>query len=204
MPEESNPIANWLIPRYDESSLFLMSLAFLLLFFTDAGLRTGSSKFLFSESDLRSYLFALCFVLGMLFSLYHVFATTRKTGLEKVVMLFFAVMVNGFSGIAAGVHMLRNCPGVLMVFPVWNIVSGGLLLVMYRFNIIDESRIADEDAPPREVALGGLVVVAAFVLCRFVFRLYWAVTFSICVAYATHLNQAVQRLLPGPRGKGER
>jgi len=203
MPKRSNWLSRLLIPRYDEMSLFLMSTAFVLLFITDTELRTRSYELLLSESALTRYIFLLFFVAGILLSLYHVFTKRRKNTPEKIAMLVFAVMVNGSSGVAAGVHMLEHSRGILMVFPIWNIVNGGLLVLMLRFNIIDESSIVDDNAAPVQLALGGLVVVATLVVCRFVFELYWAVTFSICVAYATNLNRAVQSVFPGLREKCE-
>ena len=203
MPKRPNLLSRLLIPRYDEMSLFLMSIAFVLLFFTDAELRTRSHELLLSESALTRYLFLLFFVAGLLLSLYHVFTKRRKNTPEKIAMLVFAVMVNGLSGVAAGVHMLEHSRGILMVFPIWNIVNGGLLLLMLRFDIIDESSIVDDNAAPVQLVLGGLVVVAALIVCRFVFELYWAVTFSICVAYATNLNRAVQSVFAARAEKCE-
>jgi hypothetical protein len=201
--EKRNPIARLFIPRYNELALFLMSIAFVLLFFTHADLRAGLHGFLFDDFYLRHYIALVLFVLGILFSLYHVFTTKQKTDGEKAVMLFFAVIVNGFSGIAAGMHMLKESHGILMVFPIWNIVNGALLLLMYRFDIIDESSIVDDNATPFQVILGSMVVVAIFIVCRFVFEMYWAITFSICVTYASNVNGTVQSLFSRSRSRYE-
>jgi uncharacterized membrane protein (DUF106 family) len=196
-PDRRNPIVRLLIPQYNELALFLMSIAFVLLFFTHSDLRAGSHEILFKSFDPRTYVALVLFVLGILFSLYHVFTTRLKTDWEKIAMLFFAVMANGFSGVAAGMHMLEDSHGLLMVFPIWNIVNGVLLLFMYRFNIIDESSILDDNATLFQVILGMIVVVTTFAVCRFVFEMYWAITFSICVAYASNVNGTVQDVFSG-------
>ncbi len=145
----------------------------------------------------------MLFVLGIMFSLYHVFTTREKTDMEKTAMFFFAIFVNGFSGVVAGIHMLKDSHGILMVFPIWNIVNGALLLLMYRFEIIDESSIVDDNATAFQVISGSMVVVATFIVCRFVFEMYWAITFSICVTYASNLNGMVQSLFSRPRSRYE-
>ena len=199
--DKRNPIARLLIPRYNELALFLMSIAFVLLFFAHSDLRASSHDILFDDFDPRSYIALVVFVLGILFSLYHVFTTRQKTDLEKTAMLVFAIMVNGFSGVAAGMHMLEGSHGLLMLFPSWNVINGVLLFLMYRFHIIDESSIVDDDATHFQVVLGTIVVVTTFVVCRFVFEMYWAITFSICVAYASNVNGTVQSLFFRPRGR---
>lgn len=190
-----NVIARLFIPLYDELALFLMSLTFILLFFTHEDLRTGSCKILFDRFDPRSYIGLLIFVLGILFSLYHVFTNRKKTKWEKIAMLFFAVVVNGSSGIAAARHLLEGSQGMLLVFPILNIANGVLLLLLYRCHIIDESSIVDDNASLLQVILGSVVVLIIFIVCRFVFQIYWAITFSICVTYASNVNRAIQGLV---------
>jgi hypothetical protein len=74
------------------------------------------------------------------------------------------------------------------------------LLIAFRFELLDIDCIAERDAEPLEVAAGSVVMLVAFALCRFHFELYWAVTFSICVAYATSFSEVVRRLVPHPEG----
>jgi len=198
--EKPNLLARFFIPRYDELALFLMSLAFVLLFCSDADLRAGSRSLVFDDFDLRALIGLVVFVVGIVFSLHHVFTTREKTDWEKSAMLFFAVVVNGVSGIAAGMHLWDRSEGWLIVFPAWNIASGIVLLVMYRWDIINNSSIVDDDATPLQVFVGGTVVMTAFAVCHIVFEMYWAITFSICVAYASNVNGAVQNLLFGRPG----
>ena len=200
-PEKRNLFAWLFIPRYNELALFLMSISFVLLFITHSDLRAASFKPLFKDFNLRAYIALVLFVLGIIFSLYHVFTTREKTDGEKAVMLFFAIFINGLSGIAAGMHMLKDYHGILIVFPIWNIVNGALLLAMYRFEFIDESSIVDDNATAFQVIFGSMVVVAVLIVCRFVFDMYWAITFSICVTYATNINGTVQSLFSRPRSR---
>ncbi|MFO7957989.1 MAG: hypothetical protein R6X33_12925 [Candidatus Brocadiia bacterium] len=198
--QAAGPVRRFLLPSYDEASLFLMGLAFLLLFVTDPQLRTEANRYLFRYWDPRSYLAAALLVVGLALSFYHVFTRRPKSDFAKAAMLFLAVMVNGSSGIAAGFHLLTETPGLLIFFPIWNILNGFFLLIAFRFELLDIDCIAERDAEPLEVAAGSVVMLVAFALCRFHFELYWAVTFSICVAYATSFSEVVRRLVAHPEG----
>jgi hypothetical protein len=204
MEQERRNLFAWLfIPRYNELALFLMSFAFVLLFFTHADLRTASFKPLFGNFNLRILLALGLFVLGIMFSLYHVFTKREKTEGEKAVMLFFAAIVSGLSGLVAGIHILKDSHGILIVFPIWNIINGALLLLLYRFEYIDESSIIDDNATTFQVISGSIVVVATSIVCRFVFKMYWAITFSICVTYASNFNGMIQSLFSRPQSRYE-
>lgn len=191
-----------LIPRYNELALYLMSIAFLLLFFSQPDLRESILKTQDNKFDPRWYLAACVFAMGIFYSLHHVFTSRAKTDLEKHVMLAFAVLVNAFSGIKAGMHMLEQSEGLLLVFPFWNIFNGFVLLIMFRAKVIDESCIIDDNATPPQVIFGTLIVIATFVACEFVFNIYWAITFSLCVTYASNIDSTVQGVFLKQRSLG--
>jgi hypothetical protein len=142
---------------------------------------------------------AAIFLYGLGLSVYHVFTTREKTYAEKWGMLIFAILTNALSGIIAGLYVLRSTksPSWLLVFPIWNIINGVLLLLMLRFRIIDEECISDRDATAGEVILGLIAVIVIFVFCNYVFKLHWAITFSICTIYATSFDKALQSVFPG-------
>ena len=184
----------YFIPGFDELALFLMAVAFLVLYFTETTLRAEAYEMLLCRFSVWGLLTLVLFVVGLVFSIYHVFATREKTDPEKWTMLFFAVVVNYSAGLAAGIHILRESHGWVVVFPVWNVICGVVLVLMGGFNVIDETYIPDEDARIAEVLVGLPFLVVIMVGCQHVFDLYWAVTFSICVAYVTSLSRAVQGL----------
>jgi hypothetical protein len=113
-------------------------------------------------------------------------------------MLFFAVLVNTIGGIVAGIYVLKNATihDWLLVFPIWNIINSVLLLLMLFFNIIDEECISDRKTTPVQIVLGLIAVLVIFILCNYVFKLYWAITFSICIIYATSFDKALQSVFP--------
>lgn len=182
-------------PNYNELSLSMMSLAFLLVFFSNEQLRSGLFKLLSERGEKAGkVLFLLLFSAGLVLSLYHVFTKREKTIVEKHIMLFFAVLTNGVSGIFASVHVLSksaNAPCVLLLLPIWNIINCIILLMLFRAGAINASSISDENATLGEALFGFIITVGIFAVCQFVFKLYWAITFSICVIYATSFGEAL-------------
>ncbi|HAM52163.1 MAG TPA: hypothetical protein DCP92_16280 [Nitrospiraceae bacterium] len=184
--------AHHFIPRYDELTLFVMSLTCVLIFFANIDV-LKDADFSLSKINEQSVIPIVIFT-GLVLSIYHIFSRKIKTPLERLLMLFFAVFVNAISGIAAGSHALQYSQGYMAIFPVLNIINGAVLVILLRANILDENSIIETDLPSRFVWLSSGMAVLLFVTCQYVFKLYWASTFSICVAHATNLNGPVIKL----------
>lgn len=187
------------LPVFSPLSLFMMSLSFLLVFFFSETLLSGFFEFLDSPlSRPRFAILLLLFTVGLVLSLYCVFAERKITAIEKRVMLFFVVMSNGLCGIIASRHIIDKSTDaywIFLVLPMWNIINCAILLASYRFGAITEKNISDEKTSRFEVLAAVLVIVAIFAICRFVFKLYWAITFSICVIYSTSFGDALGAFL---------
>jgi hypothetical protein len=190
-----NKRRGFFIPKYDELSLFMMSVAFLLVFFTNSGLRNGLSKLLVELEDrIHAAMLIILFTGGLILSLYHVFIKRQKKIAEKFAMLIFAIVANGVSGILASVHILNqsvDTPCIFIILPLWNIMNCIVLLILLRFGVINPDSISDEDVQPFEALLGFIIILTIFALCQYKFKLYWAITFSICVIYATSFSDAL-------------
>ncbi|MFH1369883.1 MAG: hypothetical protein ABII09_01135 [Planctomycetota bacterium] len=187
------------IPTYDELSLFLMAVTLILLYMGNSQMR-GIVRYV--AAHIREggvFIFSLAFLAGLGLCLYHVFTSRGKTSSEKIIMMLFAVVTNAGTGIIAGWYVIKHS-GVqnwLLIFPVWNIINGVLLLLMLRFRIIDEECIADRDATAAQVIIGLTAILIIFIFCNSVFRLHWAITFSICIIYTTSFDRALQSVFPG-------
>jgi len=197
-------VKSWLpvqmfVPRYDELSLFLMSLSFCLVCFLNPELKAIAIKLLITDFDWHLYpIYALIllFLSGMILSVFHALSGVRMTPGQRTSMLFFAVMANLFSGLVAGACLLASTFGILAVFPLWNILNAVLLLLLCRIGIVNEQAVSD-DAPSKiELLVGTLAVCVTFSVCQFVFDLNWAITFSICMSYASGLSRLAGRFLP--------
>jgi DNA-directed RNA polymerase subunit RPC12/RpoP/uncharacterized membrane protein YuzA (DUF378 family) len=190
------------IPIYDELSLFTMSVALILLAIGNSRMREQLWRFASATDDWSFGFWIVIAIAGLCVCLYHPFTKKEKHPAEKMLMLAFAVLANGATGILAGTYMLKHTSGWLLIFPLWNIINGLILLAMFRFDIIDESCISDRDATMAQVIVGLTSVFILFILCNFVFKLYWAITFSICIVYSTSFDKAIQTVLPGLTDSG--
>ena len=72
---------------------------------------------------------------------------------------------------------------------------------MFYMEVIDEECISDRKATPLRIFLGLIAIVAIFLVCNYVFKLYWAITFSICIVYTTSFDRALQSVFPGLTGQ---
>jgi hypothetical protein len=194
----------WFIPVYDELSLFLMATTLILLYVLNSTMREQVNNWITSHNDFWVYIFGAIFLCGLYLSVYHVFTTREKTEVEKWGMLIFAVLTNAVAGIVAGLYVLKNdkVQDWQLVFPVWNIINGILLLLMLRFKIIDEECISNRNANTTEVIMGLVAALFILILCNYVFKLYWAITFSICIVYTTSFDRALQSVFPGLTYRG--
>ena len=188
--------AGWLIPVYDEMSLFLMSVTLILLYAVNEPFQEQIRKWAAICPHIYVFIAAAIFITGMGLSIYNVFTTSEKTDTEKWIMLFFAVLTNASTGIISGWYVLSSSiRDWLIIFPVWNIINGVLLIVML-FKIIDKECISDRDASLKEVVIGLIAVIIVFILCNYVLKLHWAVTLSICIIYTTSLDKGLQSVFP--------
>ena len=185
------------IPIYDEVSLFLMGLTFILLYAVNDHMRKQLDRIAASmvKSGRPTSLIVALFLVGLLLCLYHVFTTRYKSLWEKRVMLVFAIVANAGTGILVGAHMLKHLVGWTILFPILNIINGVILLVMAPFEMADDCHIRERDATLGQVLWGLIGVMVISGVCNFVFRMYWGMTFSICVVYTMIFDEALQSVL---------
>ena len=198
----------FLIPTYDKLSLFLMTVTLILLFMINTELRDLKRdwirRFGTDWDCVQTLVYTLIFICIIVF-LYMLFTFGEETGLKKIFMLAFAVLANIAGGFFAGVYVIRNTAEFtwLLVFPVWNIINSVLLLLMLQYKFIDEECISDRKATFFQIILGLLAVCVILILCNYVFKLYWAITWSICVVYTTSFDRALQNIFPGLENRGD-
>ena len=198
---QRHPVLDFFVPRFTPLALFLMSAAFLLLFFLNPDMNAFAYRHLIEDFDPRLYPFytvVLLFIAGITFSLFHVFVKEEKSENEKAALLYFAVMVSGLSGLLAGARLLTTSHGFLALFPLWNIVNSLFLLLLYWMQQLDETVLIAGRPAPRQVLVGGLTVLAVFLVCQYAFHYHWTLTFSVCVCYATNVNSFLHRITARP------
>lgn len=194
-------IRTWFAPRFDEITLYVLSLSFISLALYNPTLR-DVLKAIFWNPDLAFHdvftlsLVGIPFIAGLLLPIYHAMVDKPKKSWEKQVMLFAAFLIFTQTGLLASIY-LKNLsePGVHWVFPFWNFLSAFGLAVLYRLNVVDDSIVGDDDAGSIQV----LVATIAVGVCTYFFsevtRYHGAIALSATISFATTVSVAVDRIV---------
>ena len=202
----------FLVPAYDELSMFLMAVTWILMITVYAVKNQLLKRILHFIDETNNWIalafssvFILIVFIGFVLSIYHVFTTRDKTAFEKNAMLAFAVLTNILVGLIAGTYVIKQAAinNWQLVFPIWNLVNAVLLYLIVCFGVIDEDCIADRDTTGVQVILGLAAVLLLFIICHYVCKLHWAVTASVCIVYTTSFDRALQNVLPSLENKEE-
>ncbi len=194
--KENSLFSTLFVPQYDELSLFSMGYILILLIFFNS--KHSTWNFLSWSGEPLSFFIMLPFIIGMILCMYHAFTDRRKTNFEKKLMMFFAAILNGFSGLWYGTYILVHHPGWgLTLFPIWNIFSGFILISLLRdhsFNF-EEKVISDKNISLKKLLIGVFIVTILFLICELYFQLVWAATFSICMVWISNLGKTINSVL---------
>lgn len=182
-----------LLPCYDELSLFVMSVSFLFIYFTNPDIQIQLYERVLSAPVVLAAMLLIFFASGMTLSLYHAFSKRPKTEPEGLLMLYFGIIANYAAGIAAAIHIFREAGNwLLFILPALNIIYAVVPVVLGGATLIDDSYVSDNDATAAELVTGLAFLAVVIAVCQYYHGLYWAITFSVCVAYATGLSSLVQ------------
>jgi len=197
-PKQRGRFESLLLPQFDEGSLFTMSYLCILLFAVNSSPTEWNLNDLrFNEDSLKGILILIPFLSGMFLCIYHAFSDRRKTNLEKKLMMIFAAFINGFAGIWAGTYLLvHEIYSWYGIFPIWNIITGYILLASIRTTDIEEDIISDENIGLGQLLITTLFTTVLFVMCFHVWNINWAATFSICIAAVGSLNTFMDSVFP--------
>jgi len=191
------------IPQYDEIVLFTMSFTCILLLLTSIITHYNDIQLISpSEYDPRIIVSVFIFIAGLALSLYHAFTARPKTSLQKSFMLFFAVLVNAFSGFMASGYDLAHARGWLIAFPIMNIINCVILLFMWRSGVLDESSISDQHAPSGKILLSATMVLLLYYLCHFIYNFPLIQTLSICLVYSVNFIRLFEMIILRPPTSG--
>lgn len=175
------------VPTYTENALSLSALVFFLLVVTN-------TSFQKDIADLVGSFLLTWLILGAGFSIFHAFSKRQKSRFEKIFMIFFIIMINFLVGFNAGEYVLgREANNFLIIFPLWNMISAILLLLLLNSGVIGPNSISATNMDTEDFIIGAILVTMFFGVSQYVFENYWAITFSICLWYAELLHPFVKK-----------
>ena len=184
---------NYFIPKYTEATMFLTSLITFLLILTEPFLQEVIINFF-----IEGFFFALMllFILfGSFLSIYYAFNDKKIPNQNKDIMLTFMIVVNVFIGMSASNYLMNSSHGLSVIFPLVNYFNALFLAFAFRYDIINSGSILNIQAKKSEILIGSIVVIAIFLYSRYVLDNYWAMTFSICLVYATNVNNFIRKII---------
>lgn len=187
-----------LLPNFDEITLFTLSFSLLFLLAISTNLRQEIWTAIVTLKDLREptiFILVLMMAAGMILSFLNVFFRTQKYNFEKYLMLLFAVFVTAGTGIYSGWLVLKEAKDWMMIFPIWNIVNGGILLYLLRDGVLDTDCIVENEFNHWQVLASVFCVGTILAACNYYFKMHWAISYSICACYTLTINDTVQHLL---------
>jgi hypothetical protein len=182
--------------RYDDLTLFTLSLAMLLLLLLNADLWRG---LFLTIAVPRIGVFVGMAGLGMILSFVNIFSGREKPDPEKKLMLVFAVLAPAATGAYASWIVWKDSPRWLMIFPAWNILSGAALAFEWFVGLITIDSITGERPTPAQFLVTIVSTTLLLLLCQYVFKLHWAIGFSVTVCYVLSLQGLVREYFPTTR-----
>lgn len=204
-------LSSWM-PHYDSLTLFALSSTFIILLLLKPDVKPPPMSHVVAK-PLGNVVWALARHLsiliplagvGMVLSLVGVFYQKPKPMEVKWLMLCFAVMVTAGTGIYAGyIALMTVSQRWLIVFPAWNVLSAAIPLLLFRVGLLDTDVILDTQTRFWQVIVTLAVTTVLLVMCLYVFKMHWAVAYSICVSYTMSLNHAITKVLGGGEVKVE-
>lgn len=184
----------WFKPQFNELITFESVVICIVLLIAYPELRLTYKQILQDSTGVGAWIavMSLLAVIGMFFSIWHVFTTRKKHALETYFMGAFALSVNGLAGIAAGIEMLPDRWSIMALFPIWNIISG--VILFYEMGFI-ENIITDENATWLEVVIATFGLLVVFTIADYGLHLTWAMTLSVCLLYISIMSMFISWLI---------
>ena len=180
-------------PEFGELPVALMAFSVFLVVLFTAEVQDEILKMLNQNGSWKLIIFGLIMTYTLLRSIYHVFVTSKKTRDEKKAMVSFAAYCCGITGVVGGLESLASgkadISNLAMVFV--NLLQGGVLLLLARFEVLDESNMSDKESPLAGSVANIAVVIFLFFLLKEGAGMHWFDVFSILVAYAATFSSPV-------------
>lgn len=189
-----NKFIHFFNPKYSETYLFLVSIVLLLFLITKDTIQEKVIEAI--QSGIDGILLMLIVAVAILYPIFHVFSKKKKSPFAKTLMLALAITINAVAGLGAGFHILfQQSSLIFMVFPILNILSAWSLVFLWSEEKINEHSISDTNAKYNQVVVGVIGVLLIFVVTQIYIEMYWAITLSMCLSYASFLDTFSKKII---------
>jgi len=184
-----------LFPDYDELTLFLHSMVTIIFVISSSGSLVFLVQLMFRQDSFFHVvlsIFILIVVLAIIIlPIYHAFSKRKKRKWEKKIMLYAVVLMDYLVAWNVYVHLKGLLSGWELAFPLINAVQASLVILGLWFGFFTYEKVRDEDSESTEIIISSIMVILLFIIFHFILHQYWAVTFSVCIFYATIVNKII-------------
>ena len=180
------------VPRYNEVTLFLTASTFLLLLATNKEIVEIILNM--GGGDIRNALFVSFFMIGLIAAIYYALSSKETPQIMKHFMLLFVIITNLGVAVYAFIHFQKH-NDIFLIFPALNVLSAVFMYLLFRAKVIDEECISDENARHLQILVGLAALIAVFLTSQYLLKNYWAITFSMCLTYASLVNDVVTKTI---------
>lgn len=188
---------------YSVTGIFLISLTFFLILFTNPSFKTDIEKIYPALEILFKFinmaiLISILNIIVTAVALYYTYFNKETIPLFwRRVLIAYAIITSIIVSLFAASFAIENTLEISIIFPILNIADIFILWSFFDNNIINESYIINKLARGYEIIIGSVIIFTIFIISQYVFKNYWAITFSICLVYALSLNENVCKRLFG-------
>jgi len=186
LQEEDGPgvklFEKYFIPRYDELTLYLHGISFIILICMSDGFRDFLLNL--ATHNPKIILTMMFITAGTFVSIYNAFVYRKKSDFEKNLMLIFAIFSNAlivFYTLEVWNDRNIDALNIYNLPVIINMAYTIFLVLLLRFDGITISSISDDDVPVYQVIAATIPVIIAFIYFEYIVKETWNITYSWCV-----------------------
>lgn len=196
--EEIKSFLKWIFKKlfakeFDELSFYVISISLILVYLLEPSLKSDFFKLANFSKDVRIYLVIPGLIIGIIYSVYHVFSKKKKSTNSKEWMLYLALTVQLLIAMF-GLFYSNNNDEVSIWYPLLNFFYAIIIYKLEEYKYLELFHITDRNANLIEVLLATILVGTVIVLSLFVFQLHWLETLSISILLGNQISSFTHRL----------
>lgn len=197
-------VGDWILPRFDELTLFTMSVTTVLLFAIDDSFRQDLQTAI--EHDPK-IIFAIIFaVIGLFISFLEAFLDHERSRFEMYMLLMFGIAFQVGISCAAIYHMpvaplypppgyeqtQDQVPAIFLIFPLWNLLYGVYLSRLIRPEVLDAGVLDRKGYGTICFGIVSLVVIILVIVLHGIYSFHWTLSGNILIALSAGISFGVE------------
>ncbi len=177
------------VKGYDELGVYVIGISLLVCAIINTSLhndlveasKTGTILFLFFFFSISGF--------GIALSMFHVLSKAKKDAVDKYLMIFFAISVQGLTAFV-GFDYARETSEVSLVFPFLNGIYAFISISLFFEGKISHRKFHDNDATLIEIIISTLIVLILVSITTFLTSLHWVEILSVAILFGNKISSS--------------